>query len=381
MKCVFNPCEWKGTYYDFIKQHYQRCQYRKKRELYPEYFEEFTNGESEDRNRRSKSEIKCVKKNAKKRYSLNNNSNDNSSDEKDFNRSFCGNNKKNNNDKIKNMFIRRNANEKIEKNNEIKPSRDDFEIYHDNYFSIKKDFIYEKNNPKNLNNHVFNINEEVNNEEESYEQGNSYKNEKVNDLEEITINIGDDSDENEEEEEEEEDDDEEEEIEEDDDKKRYRPKRLDIELEIEGENGEIIPLIEEEEDEEDEDNNEDEENDVEEEYIKFVEKDTSKDTHLKENESEEIENEDNYQDEDYEQEEIEEQDEYDESEQEEKIKRKRKIKCQKKKTMVRPNNVNYNYLNRKRKYYPIDNDYFNENNEHYDDNNYNNNYKRRKIQW
>ena len=49
--------------------------------------------------------------------------------------------------------------------------------------------------------------------------------------------------------------------------------------------------------------------------------------------------------------------------------------------MFIPNNDNYNYLNRKRKYYPIDNDYFNENNENYDDNNYNNNYKRRKIQW
>ena len=388
MKCVFDPCKWEGTYYDFIKQHYQRCHFRKNRELYPEYFEEFINAESEDRNRRSKSEIKSVKKNTKKRFSLNNNSNDNSSDERDVNYSFYGNNKKDNNDKIKNMFGKRNTYGKIEKNNEIKPSQDDFKIYYDNCFSIKKEFIYEKNNPRNFNNRIFNNNNntEENDEEESYRHQNNHKDEKVNNPEEIFINIGDDSDDEDEEDEEDEDneeieDEEGEEIGEEKDEKIYKSNRLDIELDFEGENGEIIPLIEEEEGEEDEDNNEDEENDVEEEYIKFVEKDTSKDTHLKENEIEEIESEDNYQDEDYEQEEMEEQDEYDESEQKEKMRRKRKSKYQKKKKMFMPNNDNYNYLNRKRKYYPTDNDYFNENNENYDDNNYNNNYKRRKIQW
>ena len=407
MKCVFNPCEWQGTYHDFIKVHYQECDFRKNRELYQEYFEEFSNGESEERNKRSKSEIKSVKKNVKNKYSLNNSSNDNSSDERDFNNSFYRRNKRDNNDKIKNMLAKRNKYEKIEKNNEIKPSKDDFEIYQDNFFSIKKGFICEKNNPKNFNNCLFGINKIVNNEEKSFEQQNNYKN---YDLKEIVINIGDDGDENEEEEDDEKDEEEEEEeseeVEEEIDKRRQRQNRVDIEFEFEGGNSEVIPIVEEEEDEEDgkdeedEDDNDnigDKENNVEEEYIEFVEKDTSKETYLKDYEIEEIESEDNSQDEDYEQEEIEELNEDDESEEEEKIKRKRKIKYQKRKNMVKSNN--YNYLNRKRKKYPINDDYFNEYNDNYADNNYiningyknkiykryengrYNNYKRRKIQY
>lgn len=385
MKCVFNPCEWQGTYHDFIKVHYQECDFRKNRELYPEYFEEFSNGESEERNKRSKSEIKSVRKNVKNKYLLNNSSNDNSSDERDFNNSFYRRNKRDNNDKIKNMLAKRNKYEKIEKNNEIKPSKDDFEIYQDNFFSIKKGFICDKNNPKNFNNRSFGINKVVNNEEKSFEQQNNYRN---YDLEEIVINIGEDGDENEEEEEDEKDEEEEEaeeneEVEEEIDKKRQRQNRVDIEFEFEGGNSEVIPIVEEEEDgkdEEDEDDNmEDKENNGDEEYIEFVEKDTSKETYLKDYEIEEIESEDNSQDEDYEQEEIEEPNEDDESEEEEKIKRKRKIKYQKRKNIVKSNN--YNYLNRKRKKYPNNNVYFNEYNDNFEDNNYINNYKRRKIQY
>ena len=389
MKCVFNPCEWQGTYHDFIKVHYQECDFRKNRELYQEYFEEFSNGESEERNKRSKSEIKSVKKNVRNKYSLNNSSNDNSSDERDFYNSFYRRNKRDNNDKIKNMLAKRNKYEKIEKNNEIKPSKDDFEIYQDNFFSIKKGFVCENNYPKNFNNGAFGINKVVNNEEKSFEHQNNYRN---CDLKEIVINIGDDSDENEEEEEdekdeEEEEDEENEEIEEEEiDKKRQRQNRVDIEFEFEGGNSEVIPIVEEEEEEEDgkdeedkDDNIEDKENGGEEEYIEFVEKDTSKETYLKDYEIEEIESEDNSQDEDYEQEEIEEQNEDDESEEEEKIKRKRKVKYQKRKNIVKSNN--YNYLNRKRKKYLINKDYFNEYNDNYEDNNYINNYKRRKIQY
>ena len=69
MKCIFEQCDWKGAYLDFIKTHSKQCEFRENYILFNEYFEEFKNKEykKEDnkRNNRSKSEFKVNRKNKK----------------------------------------------------------------------------------------------------------------------------------------------------------------------------------------------------------------------------------------------------------------------------------------------------------------------------
>ena len=62
MKCIFDSCPWTGTYEDFIKKHYDICQYRKGKKLLNEYFEEFDEEIPIENNKRSKSELKVVRR-------------------------------------------------------------------------------------------------------------------------------------------------------------------------------------------------------------------------------------------------------------------------------------------------------------------------------
>ena len=65
MKCIFNSCNWTGTYQDFIKYHYKECNNKKGKKIYNEYFEEFKINDykrSNYYNKRSKSEFKTIRK-------------------------------------------------------------------------------------------------------------------------------------------------------------------------------------------------------------------------------------------------------------------------------------------------------------------------------
>ena len=68
MQCIFSQCPWQGTYQDFIKSHYMVCKYRKNKRLLHEYFLELNHDYSNEKNKRSKSEIKVVKKKEKNLY-------------------------------------------------------------------------------------------------------------------------------------------------------------------------------------------------------------------------------------------------------------------------------------------------------------------------
>ena len=87
LQCIFYPCEWKGTYYSFIKEHYYDCEFRGENKLMDEYFEEFAEELPPKINRKSKSEIKSSKrKNFKLICDLSNSSDENDfNDEKSFN--------------------------------------------------------------------------------------------------------------------------------------------------------------------------------------------------------------------------------------------------------------------------------------------------------
>ena len=370
-RCVFAPCGWEGTFNDFIKLHYKECRYKKGKKLLPEYFEEFSI-ESHEKNIKSKSEIKIVRKNVKNKYLLNNNLNDNSINEKDigFNRS----NRKDNIDYY-DKYMGNKIYENKGRKNEIRSSNDDFQISHNNFISIKNGLFFKSLYPPHrINNPLFQ-NDDTFNKEKSFiigRKNNDNKNRK-NNLDEIVIDLDDDSCENEEESEKEGKEEEEEEQEKDKYEERiYNPNGLNIEIEDdeeedeneeeeeeERENEESVVTIEDEEDADEEDNVEEEE-----ENNEFIENDTTKATKgsiEKGYEIEEIEeedDEDNYKDEDYEQEE------YEESEEEENQRKARK-KSQKRRN--KNEFFNYNYLNKKRKHYI---DYFDESDEE-DDNNYN----------
>ena len=62
IRCIFNPCQWKGTYKDFIKNHYEECEFKGDKKLMDEYFEEFVEDEPPKINKKSKSEIKTSKR-------------------------------------------------------------------------------------------------------------------------------------------------------------------------------------------------------------------------------------------------------------------------------------------------------------------------------
>ena len=78
LRCIFNPCKWKGTYQSFIKEHYYDCEFKKENKLMDEYFEEFEEELPPKINRKSKSETKTSKrKSFELLYNLSNSSDDN----------------------------------------------------------------------------------------------------------------------------------------------------------------------------------------------------------------------------------------------------------------------------------------------------------------
>ena len=356
MQCIFAPCEWQGTYQDFIKIHYRECKSRKNKRLMQEYLIEYNHHDySHDKNKRSKSEIKIVKKNQKNKYLPVYNLNDSSDedniilDESSFDDKSNGlnlknieiekgvnidNNFNNKNNKINTGITNRfsNPNPKIELKNDHWLYDDDYDNGLNNIFtkrnSTSTEFKKNLNIKKEIDNYEYNlIPKDLLNDKKG-------KNKK-NNFDEIVINLSDDNEENEhsneisidvEEQEEEENENENEENEEDNEIESY----------------EIV----DEEEEEKEDENENEEASY---YLR--KNDNKKKIYEKKEEEEEIEeeedeeeNDDNSRDEDYEDREVEEieENEYKESE-EENSKRNRR-----KEDNYRSKSYNYNFLRKKR---------------------------------
>ena len=357
MQCIFAPCEWQGTYQDFIKIHYRECKFKKNKRLMQEYLIEYNNHDySHDKNKRSKSEIKIVKKNQKNKYLPVYNLNDSSDedniilDESSFDDKSNGLNLKNieiekgvnidnnfnNNNKINTGITNRFSypNPKIElKNDHHWLYDDDFDNGLNNIFtkrnSTNPEFKKTLNIKKEIDNYDYNlIPKDLLNDKKG-------KNKK-NNFDEIVINLSDDNEENEQSNEisidvEEQEEEENEENEEDNEIESY----------------EIVDE-EEEEKEEKEDENENEEASY---YLrkndnkkKIYEKREEKEEEEIEEEEDEEENDDNSRDEDYEDREVEEieEDEYKESE-EENSKRNRR-----REDNYRSKSYNYNFLRKKR---------------------------------
>ena len=359
MQCIFAPCEWQGTYQDFIKIHYRECKFRKNKRLMQEYLIEYNNHDySHDKNKRSKSEIKIVKKNQKNKYLPVYNLNDSSDedniilDESSFDDKSNGLNLKNieiekgvnidninnniNNNKINTGITNRFSYPKIElKNDHHWLYDDDFDNGLNNIFtkrnSTNPEFKKTLNIKKEIDNYDYNlIPKDLLNDKKG-------KNKK-NNFDEIVINLSDDNEEVEqsneisidvEEKEEEENENEENENENEEDN------------EIES-----YEIVDEEEEEEKEDENEEasyylRKNDN---KKKIYEKKEEKEEEEIEEEEDEEENDDNSRDEDYEDREVEEieEDEYKESE-EENSKRNRR-----REDNYRSKSYNYNFLRKKR---------------------------------
>ena len=357
MQCIFAPCEWQGTYQDFIKIHYRECKFKKNKRLMPEYLIEYNNHDySHDKNKRSKSEIKIVKKNQKNKYlpvyNLNDSSDDDNIilDESSFDDKSNGLNLKNieiekgvnidnnfnNNNKINTGITNRFSYPKIElKNDHHWLYDDDFDNGLNNIFtkrnSTNPEFKKTLNIKKEIDNYEYNlIPKDLLNDKKG-------KNKK-NNFDEIVINLSDDNEEVEqsneisidvEEQEEEENEENENENEEDNEIESYE-------------------IVDEEEEEKEEKEDENEEASY---YLrkndnkkKIYEKREEKEEEEIEEEEDEEENDDNSRDEDYEDREVEEieEDEYKESE-EENSKRNRR-----REDNYRSKSYNYNFLRKKR---------------------------------
>ena len=73
LKCIFDPCEWTGTYQNFIDNHHNSCECREGRTLFNEYTTKFYEEVPQKINRKSKSEIKIPKKNKMNKLFFNDN--------------------------------------------------------------------------------------------------------------------------------------------------------------------------------------------------------------------------------------------------------------------------------------------------------------------
>ena len=368
MKCIFSPCNWQGTYQDFIKGHYEVCKFRGNKELKKEYLEEFKNDESSDKSGRSKSEIKCVKKNIKNKFLLNNNYHYDilKNDEKKVIEIF-------ENDEIENHKNNKIYNEEPKK--EISSYNYDFAMVHDNNFSIKNGILNNYKTELNRGNEIIQYKQE--------EISNSEKEENFIELksdDEIIINLNNEKDNNNNgtNEEEKEGEIEEEELEEEDGENKFTIEIMDDEEDEENESD-----IEEEEEEEEEENvEEDSEKD---EYNNILEKDTSKETKEKEKYLKEIKIEKQKKGYEYieedDEEEIEILDEDEENEEEE-IKSNTKIQY-KNRNFTKKKSQSYNnfFLKKKRNNFRNFYDSMNEKNEEEEKNDYNNNYKRRRFEY
>ena len=62
MKCIFDSCKWTGTFQEFVNNHYAKCEYKNGFRLMKEYFEDFDEEFSFDRDKRCKSELKVVRR-------------------------------------------------------------------------------------------------------------------------------------------------------------------------------------------------------------------------------------------------------------------------------------------------------------------------------
>ena len=69
MKCIFNGCNWAGTYKYFIETHYYECKYRLDNSLLNEYFKNKNDGNNKEK-KEKKWKIKCLRE-IKKRKSQN----------------------------------------------------------------------------------------------------------------------------------------------------------------------------------------------------------------------------------------------------------------------------------------------------------------------
>ena len=370
MQCIFSPCEWQGTYQDFIKIHYRECKFKKNKRLMQEYLIEYNHHDySHDKNKRSKSEIKIVKKNQKNKYlpvyNLNDSSDDDNIilDESSFDDKSNGLNLKNieiekgvnidnnnfNNNKINTGITNRFSypNPKIElKNDHNWLYDDDFDNGLNNIFtkrnSTNPELKKTLNIKKEIDNYDYNlIPKDLLNDKKG-------KNKK-NNFDEIVINLSDDNEENEQSNEIPIDVEEQEEEEKEENENGNEENEEDNEIE----SYEIV----DEEEEEKEDENENEEASY---YLrkndnkkKIYEKKEEKEEEEIEEEEDEEENDDNSQDEDYEDREVEEieEDEYKESE-EENSKRNRR-----REDNYRSKSYNYNFLKKKRNHENYRNDF------------------------
>ena len=303
MYCIFPPCGWQGSYQDFISTHYYDCEYRKHDELKKEYFIDFNKDKVNEKNRRSKSEIKLLTKNVKNKYLLNN--------KEKYNNDVIE-IKDNEYDEEYNKYTKRrkdgrkyNISNLINKNKMNRPYKDDFEIVHSNHIFIRNGLLKDYSYVDILNS----------------EKGEKFL--ELNSEEEEIVNLSDDKDdsnENEIELEEDEENEEEENEEEEDDIK------IEIGKDKEEEEGNYIEV---------------------EQYYELIDKDTSKWTNEKENEVEEIESDEEEEDNKDEEEEIEDIDEYEESEEEEKKNKKNKKRSYNKYKRKKSKSYNYNFLNKK----------------------------------
>ena len=409
MQCIFSQCPWQGTYQDFIKSHYMVCKYRKNKRLLREYFLELNHDYSNERNKRSKSEIKIVKKSEKNLYlplnnwkesnyiSLDDSSFDNKSNGLNLNDIKIKNSFKENN-KINTGIIHNFSYPKKEIKNEHYNYNNDFKNGSNNLLIKKNSFSQNFKNTINVKNEIDNYDDILipkdilnNNKKEN---NNKYNND------EIFIRLSDSSEENNSDSDENK---EEEELSDklsivldgkDEEENQYEENEENEENEngeeYEMESFEIIDEEEENEDDEENDNeneNDDENDNDDEEQVSsyYLRKNDKKRIYEKEekDESEEIEDDEdededddnnNNQDEDYEEEEIEEIENEDEESEEEKNKRKKR-----KEYDYRSKSYDFNLLRKKRNH----DNYNYESNKNYsikkEKNNHFGNYKRYKF--